>query len=48
MEITDERNGTNKMIVIELVEERDYRKLSKSRYWFDWRTEKDYLCLLYT
>ncbi len=43
MEITDERNGTNKMIVIELVEERDYRKLSKSRYWFDWRTEKDYL-----
>lgn len=43
MKIIDVKNSTKKKIIIELIDERDYRKLTKSRYWFDWRTEKDYL-----
>jgi hypothetical protein len=43
MEVIDVKNNTRKKIIIELVEERDYRKITKSRYWFDWNTEKDHL-----
>lgn len=43
MEILDLRNTTRKQIIIELVEDRDYRKITKRHYWFDWKTEKDHL-----
>lgn len=43
MEVIDLKNNTKKKVIIELVDDRDYRKITKSRYWFDWKTEKDYL-----
>jgi len=43
MEVIDVKNNAQKKVIIERIDERDYRKLTKSRYWFDWKTEKDYL-----
>jgi hypothetical protein len=43
MEVIDLKNNTRKKAIIALVDDRDYRKITKSRYWFDWKTEKGYL-----
>lgn len=43
MEVIDVKTNTPRKIIIELVDERDYRKITKSRYWFDWKTEKDHM-----
>lgn len=40
--ITNVKDGSETEIVIELVTEEDYKKITKSRYYFDWSKEKEF------
>jgi hypothetical protein len=42
MEIIHLKTNTKHKAIIELADDADYRKITKSRYWFDWKTEKGY------
>ncbi len=42
MEVIHLKTNAKHKAIIELVEDADYRKITKSRYWFDWKTEKGY------
>ncbi len=49
MIVIDLVSGLSKEIEITLVNNLDYKSITKSRFWFDWKQEKDYnvfkLCL---
>lgn len=45
MEVIHVKSNTKKKIVVEPVDEGDYKKITKAKYWFDWNTEKD--CVVY-
>lgn len=40
MHVTHLKTGANKKVVIETVSYKDYKLITKKRFWFDWRTEK--------
>ena len=41
MQITHLKTGKSKTVVIEPIRSEDYKLITKSRYWFNWRTEKE-------
>lgn len=43
MEIIHVKSKSKRKVIIGPIDNSDYRKITKSRYWFDWRTEKDNL-----
>lgn len=43
MQITEVKTSSNKDIVIELVNAQDYKHITKAKYWFNWKTEKNNL-----
>jgi hypothetical protein len=40
VEICDVKTGFNHEILIERVFEQDFKKITKSKYYFNWQTEK--------
>ena len=41
MQITHLKTGIEKNVVIELISTEDYKVITKKRYWFNWKTEKE-------
>jgi len=41
MVIVDTRTGEQHIVEIKPVESKDYKSITKSRYFFDWRLEKE-------
>lgn len=41
MEIAEVKTGRRKLVRIQKVEPADYKKITKGKFFFDWRTEKD-------